>query len=98
MAQIGLINKSAACAGIALIVVAGISTLAAQGSGRTRTAQAVFTALDADGNRTLTRSEIESGFTSWFKSWNSTNNGTLTHDQIAAGLSKVVPGDRKSVV
>ncbi len=92
MAQIGLINKTAACGGIALIVVAGFSSLAAQGSGRTRTAQAVFTALDSDGNGTLTRSEIESGFTSWFKSWNNTNDGTLTHDQIAAGLSKVVPG------
>jgi type 1 glutamine amidotransferase len=35
---------------------------------------------------------MQAGFESWFKAWNSDRNGTLTQDQIAAGLSKVVPG------
>ena len=34
---------------------------------------------------------MESGFSSWFKAWDTTNSGTLTREQIAAGLSKVLP-------
>ncbi|MBV8810860.1 MAG: ThuA domain-containing protein [Acidobacteriaceae bacterium] len=46
--------------------------------------------MDADHDGTLTRSEIESAFNSWFTTWGG-NSETLTRDQIAAGLSKLLP-------
>jgi type 1 glutamine amidotransferase len=72
---------------LALAVVA----LWAQGPGRGRTARAVFDAMDANRDGTLTRSEMESAFDSWFTTWGG-GSGTLTRDQIATGLSKVLPG------
>ncbi len=87
MRQTGFIN---ACAGAAVALAIGVASLA-QGPGAGRTAQAVFTALDANGDGTLTRSEMESGFSSWFTSWNTANTGTLTQDEISAGLSKILP-------
>jgi type 1 glutamine amidotransferase len=80
------------CAGAAVLLATGMASLWAQGPGGGRTAEVLFTALDANRDGTLTRSEIESGFHSWFTAWNTTNSGTLTHDQIAAGLSKLLPG------
>jgi type 1 glutamine amidotransferase len=91
MRPIGSISKKAAWAGMALALVTGITRLTAQAPGEGRTAHAVFAALDANGDGTLTQSELEVGFDSWFKSWSTTNNGTLMRDQIAAGLSKVLP-------
>ncbi len=90
MGRIGWIGKTCICAGVA-VLLAGIASLRAQGPGGGRTAQALFTALDANGDGTLTRSEIESGFSSWFAAWDTTNSGALTQQQIAAGLSKVLP-------
>ena len=68
-----------------------IARLWAQGPGDARTARTVFEALDANHNWSLDRSEIESRFNSWFVSWNTTNSGALTRDQIAAGLSTLFP-------
>jgi type 1 glutamine amidotransferase len=51
----------------------------------------LFAALDADSDGTLTQNEMETGFASWFKSWNTTNDGALTHDEITAGLNKILP-------
>ena len=67
-----------------------ISTLWAQGPGA-RNAQALFNALDTNADGTLTRSEIESGFNSWFAAWDSTNSGTVKLADITAGLGKVLP-------
>jgi len=71
---------------LALAVVA----LWAQGPGGGRTPRELFDAMDANRDGTLTRSEMESAFDSWFTAW-SGGSGTLTQDQIAAGLSKVLP-------
>ena len=73
-----------------MVLATGIASLWAQGGGG-RTAQALFAALDANGDGTLTRGEIESGFKSWFAAWGGADSGALTGDQIAAGLSKVLP-------
>ena len=91
MERIGSIGTRCFCAVAAVVLATGIASLWAQGPGGGRSAQALFTALDANGDGTLTKSEIEAGFTSWFTAWNSTNSGTLTREQIAAGLSKVLP-------
>jgi len=92
MEMIGFRWRSAGYAALAFTIAAGIGTLTAQGPGATRTAQALFTALDADGDGTLTQSEMQTGFDSWFKAWNDNGSGALTQEQIATGLSKVVPG------
>ena len=75
----------------AVLIATGIAGLRAQGPNSDRTAQALFTSLDADHDGTLTRAEIEAGFNSWFTAWDSTHSGTLTQAQISAGISKVLP-------
>lgn len=74
----------------AVLFVTGIATLSAQGRGGGRNAQALFTSLDANGDGTLTRDELTSGFNAWFTAWGG-SNGTLTHDQMVAGVSKLLP-------
>ncbi len=59
--------------------------------GRGGVAAALFTALDADKDGTLTRSEMESAFNSWFTSWDAASTGSLTHDQLLAGLNVLFP-------
>ncbi|MFL6452293.1 MAG: ThuA domain-containing protein [Bryobacteraceae bacterium] len=91
MARIGSITIKRTWTGTALLLGAAITVIWAQSGAATRNAQALFASLDPDGDGTLTRSEMESGFKSWFKAWDATNSGTLTREQIAAGLSKVLP-------
>ncbi len=90
MKRIGWIGRCFGAAAAVLLATA-VAGLWAQGRGGGPTAEALFTALDANGNGTLTRSELESGFNAWFTAWNSTNSGTLTRDQISAGLNKLLP-------
>ncbi len=89
MARIESIGMKCVWAGTAVLLAAAATSLWAQGPGRD--ARALFAALDANGDGVLTRSEIESGFNSWFTAWNTTNNDALTQDQIVTGLSKVLP-------
>ncbi len=72
------------------VLVLSIGALWAQGPGGGRTAQALFNAMDANRDGTLTRGEIESAFNAWFTTWGG-NSRTLTRDQIAAGLGKLLP-------
>jgi type 1 glutamine amidotransferase len=90
MEKIRLVANTAAWTGVALFVAMGITIVRAQGPGG-RTAQAVFTALDANGDGTLTQSEMEAGLASLFNAWNTTNDGRLTREQVMAGLSKILP-------
>jgi type 1 glutamine amidotransferase len=78
-------------AGAALVLAIGIVSLRAQGPEGARTANALFNALDPDNDGMLTRSELESGFNSWFTAWDTTHGGTLSQPQIMAGLSNVLP-------
>src|SRR5579884_288994 len=73
-----------------VFIAAGIASLWAQRGGA-RTSQALFQALDANHDGTLTRSEMESGFQSWFTEWGGSDARGLTEDQIAAGLSRLFP-------
>ena len=75
----------------AAVTAAAIASLWAQGGGG-RSAQALFNALDANHDGTLTRSEMEAGFQAWFTEWGRTEGQGLTPDEIAAGLSKLLPG------
>ena len=91
MRQTGLIATTCIWAGAAVLLATGIETLRAQGPDGGRTAQALFTALDTDQDGTLTRSEMESGFRSWFTAWDKTHSGTLSQPQISVGISKLLP-------
>ena len=64
-----------------MLLAAGIASLRTQGQEGGRTAQALFTSLDTDNDGTLTKSELESGFNSWFTAWDNTHSGPLTQDQ-----------------
>ncbi len=66
--------------------------LASAGTGRRPNCSgALFAALDTDKDGTLTRTELESGFNSWFTAWDKTHSGTLTQPQILARISKFMP-------
>jgi type 1 glutamine amidotransferase len=75
----------------AVLLAFCITGLRAQGPGGGKTAHALFTALDADKDGTLTRPEMESGFNSWFTAWDNAQSGNLTQSQIVAGISKLLP-------
>ena len=86
-----LILTTCISAGAAALLVAGIATSWPQAPDGGRTAQALFAALDTDQDGTLTRSEMESGFNSWFTAWDTTHSGTLSQPQISAGIGKLLP-------
>src|SRR6202046_3336344 len=92
MRKIGFIAKGSIWASAAVLLATGIANLRAQGpGGGARTAEALSTALDPDNEGTLTKSELESGFNSWFAAWNTTQSGALTQPQIMEGITKVLP-------
>jgi type 1 glutamine amidotransferase len=91
MRQSGFIGTTCIWAGAAVLLASGLAGLRAQGPGGGRTAQALFAALDTDNDGTLTRTELESGFNSWFTTWDTTHSGTLNQSQISAGISKLLP-------
>ena len=78
-------------AGAAVLSMIALTGLRAQGPGGGRTAEALFTALDADKDGTLTKTEMESGFNSWFTAWDKTHSGTLGQPEILAGISTLLP-------
>ena len=78
-------------AGAVVMLAIGIASVRAQGPGGSRTAETLFTALDANGDGTLTRNEIQSGFNSWFTNWDTTKSGRLIKDELAGGLGKLLP-------
>src|ERR1700759_1762938 len=91
MARNGSTRKIRSWTGTALLLGTAIAATWAQRGAGGRNAQALFASLDPDGDGSLTRSEMQSGFSSWFKDWDTTGSGKLTRAQIAAGLSKVLP-------
>ena len=78
-------------AGAAALLATGVPSMQAQGPGGGQTSQALFSALDADKDGTLTRPEVESGFDAWFTAWDNNHGGALTQPQILAGISKLLP-------
>jgi type 1 glutamine amidotransferase len=99
MERIRLMKTKCALVGASAVLAIVISSLQAQapaGASRPRGSQngipaAIFNALDADGDGSLTRSEMESRFNSWFTNWDTGKSGALTQNQIATGLSSILP-------
>jgi type 1 glutamine amidotransferase len=61
------------------------------GGGRGGFAPALFTALDANKDGSLTRDEMKAKFDAWFTSWDAAKAGSVTEAQMAAGLEVVFP-------
>jgi len=78
-------------AGAAVLLTIALTGLRAQGPGGGRTAEALFTALDADKDGMLTKPEMETGFQSWFAAWDKAHSGTLGQPEILAGISSLLP-------
>jgi type 1 glutamine amidotransferase len=91
MRQTRIIATTCIWAGTAVLLATGFVSSLAQGPVSARTADALFTALDPDNDGTLTKTELESGFNSWFSAWDTTQSGALTQPQILAGITKVLP-------
>ena len=91
MRKTGLFAMGLAAVGLAVVFTVGMRSLPAQGPGGDATAGAVFAALDADKDGTLTRGEVESGFRGWFAAWDTSRSGALTQAEIVAGVSTLLP-------
>lgn len=52
---------------------------------------ALFSATDADKDGSLTRVELKDTFMQWFNDWDTGKRGTLTEDNLRAGLAGVLP-------
>jgi type 1 glutamine amidotransferase len=91
MRQTRFIAMTFLSAGAALLLMATIAILRAQGPEGGRTAQAVFAALDTDKDGTLTLPELEFSLNSLFTAWDKTHSGALTQPQILAGISTLLP-------
>ena len=47
-----------------------------------------MSALDADKNDELSKSEFVQGFDKWFTAWNTDKSGALTDEQLRAGINE----------
>jgi hypothetical protein len=54
-------------------------------------APGLFTAMDADKDASLTRAEVQATFTKWFAEWDKDKSGSLSEDQLKAGLTAALP-------
>jgi hypothetical protein len=54
-------------------------------------APGLFTAMDADKDASLTRVEVQATFAKWFAEWDKDKSGSLSEDQLKAGLSAALP-------
>ena len=61
------------------------------GRGGGAAATGLFTAVDANKDGATTRDEMRSTFERWFGEWDSAKAGTLSQEQIAAGLAAAMP-------
>lgn len=59
----------------------------APGGGRGGAGAALFGAADSNKDGALTRDELKGTFDKWISEWDTRRSGTLTDDQIAAGLN-----------
>lgn len=59
--------------------------------GRGSVAPALFTAVDTDKDGSVTRAELKATFEKWFTDWDSAKAGSLTRDQLLAGLNAALP-------
>ena len=61
------------------------------GGGRGNAGPAIFTAIDANKDGAVTRDEMKATFDTWFTQWDSAKAGSLTQEQLQAGLTAALP-------
>lgn len=61
------------------------------GGGRGGVAPGLFTAVDTDKDGSVTRAELKATFDKWFSDWDSVRTGSLTQEQLVAGLNAALP-------
>jgi len=61
------------------------------GGGRGNAGPAIFTVVDANKDGAVTRDEMKSTFDKWFTEWDSAKAGSLTQEQLLAGLNAALP-------
>lgn len=64
---------------------------AGRGGGRGGVGPGLFSAGDVNKDGFLTREEFKAAFDKWFSDWDTAKSGTLTQDQLAAGLNAALP-------
>ena len=61
------------------------------GGGRGNAGPAIFTVADANKDGAVTRDEMKATFDTWFTQWDSAKTGSLTQEQLLAGLTAALP-------
>ena len=61
------------------------------GGGRGNAGPAIFTVVDASKDGAVTRDEMKATFDKWFTEWDSAKTGSLTQEQLLAGLNAALP-------
>lgn len=88
------VSKAPAAAAVcaALTLAAGALTgVTAQQGGGSGMAPQLFTAVDADKDGAATREEMKSAFDRWFREWDAQKAGSLSQQELAAGLGAAIP-------
>ena len=64
-----------------------------RGGGRTASPlfSPLFNAIDTDQDGAITATEMKAAFVKWAAAWDVSNSGSLTQQQIAAGLNQILP-------
>jgi type 1 glutamine amidotransferase len=62
-----------------------------RGGGRGAVATGVFTAADVNKDGAITRDELKSTFDKWYAEWDSARTGSVTQEQLNAGLTAALP-------
>ena len=76
---------------IVVLAFAGALPQAQGGRGGGGVAPALFGATDTNSDGAVTRDEFKAAFVKWFASWDAAKAGTVTQDQLLAGLNGVLP-------
>jgi type 1 glutamine amidotransferase len=89
-------KKSAAVAAMATIAWTGAAIAQAPqgrggGGGRGGVGAGLFTALDSNKDAAVTRDEMKAAFDKWYTEWDTAKSNALTQEQLAAGLTAVLP-------
>src|SRR3982751_5910680 len=61
-----------------------------RGGGRGGASPALFNAADTNKDGSVTRTEFKGSFETWFTQWDAAGTGSLTQDQVLAGLTALL--------
>jgi type 1 glutamine amidotransferase len=62
-----------------------------RGGGRGAVGTGLFLAVDNNKDGAITRDELKGSFDKWYAEWDSARSGSVTQDQLTAGLTAAIP-------